>query len=95
MWQFEGSGISNANMRDPNAMFFGAGKQGEYYVQVFGAPVNIKPFDRSVFPWCTSNQTFYNWVYPNDTPIPPKDKSNIFSYAFPYQSFEKISPVLI
>ncbi|KAJ2839157.1 hypothetical protein FBU31_000753 [Coemansia sp. 'formosensis'] len=93
MWQFQGSGISNSNMRSQDAIYFGAGKSGNYYVQAFGVPAKPISMDRSLFPQCTANQTFSSWVYPNDTPNPPTSKSN-FLKAFPYDLYKRTSPVL-
>ncbi|KAJ2099002.1 hypothetical protein GGI16_004128 [Coemansia sp. S142-1] len=93
-WQFQGSGISNSNMRNKDAIYFGAGKSGNYYVQAFGVPAKPISMDRSLFPQCTANQSFSSWVYPNGAPNPPTEKSSNFLKAFPYDLYKRTSPIL-
>ncbi|KAJ2911189.1 hypothetical protein GGI21_000103 [Coemansia aciculifera] len=92
MWELEGNALSNTNMRGQSTVYFGAGKSGNYYVQAFGVPANPISMDRSLFPQCTSNQTFSSWVYPNGMSVPPTDSSNIFNTAFPYDLYNRTSP---
>ncbi|KAJ2335813.1 hypothetical protein GGI00_001171 [Coemansia sp. RSA 2681] len=93
MWEFQGSNASSANIRNKDAVYFGAGKSGNYYVQAFGVPAKAISMDRSLFPQCTANQTFSSWVYPNGSPNPPSDKSNIVLKAFPYDLYQRTSPI--
>ncbi|KAJ2376469.1 hypothetical protein H4S02_007916 [Coemansia sp. RSA 2611] len=92
-WQLQGSDVSSVNLRSKDAVYFGAGKSGNYYVQAFGVPAKPISMDRSLFPQCTSNQTFYNWVYPNGTPNPPTEKSSNYQKAFPHELLKRTSPV--
>ncbi|KAI7834403.1 hypothetical protein BX661DRAFT_174764 [Kickxella alabastrina] len=91
-WEIQGNKEAASNLANPDFMYFGAGHYDGYFVQVFGKPV--KPTTTTdMFPLCTANQTFFNWVYPNGSPDKPVDKSNIVKTAYPYAEIEKISPL--
>ncbi|KAJ2699636.1 hypothetical protein H4R19_005523 [Coemansia spiralis] len=92
-WALEKSAPAEANIAGAKFMYFGVGQAGNYYVQTFGVPKNAGA-DRSLFPWCPSNETFYGWTFPRGTPDKPRAaQPAIAGKPFPYQAAAARAPV--
>ncbi|KAI9482491.1 hypothetical protein LPJ55_005043 [Coemansia sp. RSA 990] len=86
-WEMLKSDAAKANLAQQSAVYFGVGYYNGYYVQALGEPLEV-PADIELFPWCPSNETFWNWVFPNDAPEERVDDgSNLVDQAFPYEQY--------
>lgn len=94
-WEIQNNKLMLQNFKSKNNVYFGCGKQGDYYVQVFGIPVKNGTVDQKILQHCPSNETFHDWVFPNGEPIPRKDKNQVTGKSFPYKAFAKLSPKLL
>ncbi|KAJ1882833.1 hypothetical protein H4R99_003441 [Coemansia sp. RSA 1722] len=92
-WEFQNAESSAQKLSSNDYMFFGVGVYKDYYVQAFGIPVNPLKYDSELFPVCTANETFYNWVYPNGITNEEGKSSEINNTPFPFQAFADNSPV--
>ncbi|KAJ2807866.1 hypothetical protein H4R20_001103 [Coemansia guatemalensis] len=85
-WDIQDNEAAAKNLADKDVAYFGVGYYEGYYVQTFGYPKD-KSLDSSLVPWCTSNETFYNWVFPQGTAKEDADQGKIQGTAFPYESY--------
>ncbi|KAJ2081370.1 hypothetical protein H4R24_002394 [Coemansia sp. RSA 988] len=85
-WDIQSNDAALENLADKDVMYFGVGYYNGYYVQTFGYPKD-KSLDSSLVPWCTSNETFFNWVFPQGVSKKDTDQGKIKDTAFPYESY--------
>ncbi|KAJ2497930.1 hypothetical protein GGH96_004733 [Coemansia sp. RSA 1972] len=86
-WQVQQNEAALAQLTNTTFVNFGIGYYNGYYVQALGVPIQAP---KVVLPisWCPSNETFWKWVFPNDTPDTPIDSgSGLVGKAFPYEQF--------
>ncbi|KAJ2448684.1 hypothetical protein EV183_005308 [Coemansia sp. RSA 2336] len=86
-WEMLNGDAAKANLALQSAVYFGVGYYDGYYVQALGEPLEA-PADVELFPWCPSNETFWNWVFPNDAPAEHVDDgSKLAGQEFPYEQY--------
>ncbi|KAJ2356896.1 hypothetical protein GGF43_001784 [Coemansia sp. RSA 2618] len=86
-WEFQKSGAALAQLTNSSFTYFGIGYSNGYYVQALGMPMQA-PDAMLGFSWCPSNETFWNWVFPKDTPNERVDDgSALVGTAFPFEQF--------
>ncbi|KAJ2480061.1 hypothetical protein IWW56_002702 [Coemansia sp. RSA 2131] len=86
-WQIQQNEAAFAQLTNTSFVNFGIGYYSGYYVQALGMPIQVPDVVLPIS-WCPSNETFWKWVFPNDTPDTRIDSgSELVGKAFPYEQF--------
>ncbi|KAJ2443362.1 hypothetical protein IWW46_002567, partial [Coemansia sp. RSA 2440] len=86
-WQVQQNEAALAQLTSASFVNFGIGYYNGYYVQALGVPIQAPEVVLPIS-WCPSNETFWKWVFPNDTPDERIDSgSELVGKAFPYEQF--------
>ncbi|KAJ2554075.1 hypothetical protein IWW35_001476 [Coemansia sp. RSA 1878] len=86
-WQVQQNEAALAQLTNASFVNFGIGYYNGYYVQALGVPIQAPEVVLPIS-WCPSNETFWKWVFPNDTPDERIDSgSELVGKAFPYEQF--------
>ncbi|KAJ1795100.1 hypothetical protein LPJ59_004404, partial [Coemansia sp. RSA 2399] len=91
-WEFQDDTDAAANLLDASFDYFGAGYYNGYYVQAVGTPAEIPDIDSSLYPWCPANETFWDWVFPNEASDTFSSMPDISGQAFPFGDYDLDAP---